>query len=230
MIVLENSDDYLVQYYNEGNQKLMVCIHHTLQPGKHELNLNKKDFYTKQILSASYDVIHIRSKQLENMYDADITETFNKIIEITKKYNLVEGFFMCGGNVLGLYFSKLIDYKTIYCHSPRFLKGFTMTEKPEFDYTNYKVTEEHLNKNAFYFIINDDSDYYDFETKTWLANRVKPHMHVQYHGSQRAHLLTEMFNLKDLKEFLKCLFRKELYRHEFLSYYINYPNGTIHHV
>lgn len=228
MIVLENSDEYLVQYHNEGNNKLMVLIHHTFEPGKHEFNLNKKDFYTKQILLSNYDVIHIRSKQLENMYDADITQTFNKIIEITKQYKLVEGLFMCGGNVLGLYFSKYINYTNIYCQSPRFLKGFTVTENPEFDYTNYKVTEDHLNKDAYYYFINDDLDYYDFETKTWLSNKIKSHVHIQYHGIKRCHLLTEMFNLRELKDFLKCLFKKQKYHHDFLSYYINYPNGTIH--
>lgn len=227
MAIFEDSEDYLVQYYNQQSTKLVVCIRHTFEEGiRHTFNNNKKDFYSRLLLNLGYDVIYIRNKWAYNLYDADLTARFDQIAAISKNYSQVDGFFMCGGNVPGLYFSKQINYQTIYCAAPRFLDGMTFGETADRKFINHRVTADKLNTSADYIVINNDDEDWDFEAKFWLDRNIdrSRFVHVQYYAPEinpRPHLLTEMFELKELRDLLTCLFNKKRYNHRHLNYYVS---------
>lgn len=166
-----NNDEYTFQYIHNNNNKLLIYI----RSGQTTyIDVNKIDIIVQTLLKQNYDVIYIRNKNIFNMYDYPCDSTFNEISKISKKYDIVDGWFECGGSVLGLYFSKMINYRKIFCISPRFIEGMTLEDKdgPNWKYKNYRVTEDQINLQAEYYMVytkyqNTD---YDMNTAKWLKN------------------------------------------------------------
>lgn len=216
-----NNDEYLFQYISDGNDKLLVYIkaapdeNDKLDTEKHSLDANKVDIYAKAVLKCGYDVVYIRSKNIDNMYDSICNDSFNAIQTITQTYSIVDGWFVCGGSVLGLYFSKLINYRNIFCVSSRFIQRMTMDRALDFKYTNYKVVPECLNQNAKYYIVYNKNqiNMYDKNTAKWLRLNTANNLTYVYDNSESydKHLLEQQVYLKTyLKEFIPNMLNENI--------------------
>lgn len=214
--ILDN-DDYLFQHISDGNKKLLIYIKSApteedkLDNEKHNLESSKIDLFCKTILDQDYDIIYIRSKKLLNMYDVICDIAFEEIAIISKTYEIVDGWFVCGGSVLGLYFSKLINYRKIFCISSRFIQRMTLNDTPEFKYKNYKVTPSHINQNAMYYLIYNKYQINDFDEKTAQWLRVNTHNNCTY-----------VYDNKESNFHDKHLLEQQVYLRKYLKHFI--PN------
>ena len=166
-----NNENYLIQHITNNNKKLLI---HISGAGKFDtLWKDRIDTYSGFILDCDYDIIYIRSKLINDMWDAPCEETFKNIKTISSFYNHVDGLFMCGGSVLGLYFSKLINYKKIFCISARFLDNMTMVEAQDFKFINHRIEQKPLNQNAQYNILYNkhESTGWDKIAAQWLKSK-----------------------------------------------------------
>lgn len=165
-----DNDDYLFQHITDNNDKVLVyCLSPRCDVDPvYTLEL---DIYGKIVLLSGYDLIFIRSKTQRHMNDADCDLAMANVISIANQYNTIDGLFECGGSVLGLYFSKHINYRNIYLDSARFLDGMTIEETDYFKFTKYKIIKEVLNFNCKYFSFYNHINLYDHDHTKWLITQ-----------------------------------------------------------
>lgn len=202
--VIFKDDYYHIQHVKNGNDKLVVYIKNGPgdAPDKHQYQDDHIDLYVKTILNLGFDVIYVRATRLFDMYDIPCIEGMNKIKQLCSNYTDVRGFFVCGGNVLGLYYSKLIPYNKIYCVSPRFLDGMTMSDDrvKHFKYQNNKVSKQILNTEAEYVVVYNivENEGFDKVAAEWLRyNVIKYKQYVLNEDTNTIHLIEEAIGLKN---------------------------------
>ena len=224
-----NDDEYLFQHISNNNNKLLIYIKSAPDPDfiedengklktqRHEYDADKIDIYSKTILKCGYDIVYIRSKNIDNMYDSDCAEAFTNVQNISRLYNIVDGMFVCGGSVLGLYFSKLIQYRNIFCISSRFIERMTLDNARNFTYKNYKVTPVHLNQDAKYYVIYNkyQINSYDANTAKWLFMNTDNRLIYSYDNklskNHDNHLLEQQMYLKTyLKDFVPNILNENI--------------------
>jgi len=205
---LYDNSDYIFQHINNDNDKLLV---YCLSPrcAIDAIYTKELDMYGKMVLSNNYDILFIRSKTQDHMNDADCDDAMFDVIKIAQQYNVVDGLFECGGSVLGLYFSKSIQYRNIYLDSARFLDGMTIESTNDFKFTKYKISNDSLNTNCQYFSFYNPYNEYDYKTNEWLNLQgisIKNIPYPQIASSE----LHPIKNVIGLKKYFKVFLRNVL--------------------